>query len=132
MIAHPENISREIAVKMQAPIRNRIHGEGKKADGSNIGKYSSSYLKVRERKNRGTDTKVILSLTGDMENDFTVQPTETGYGLGFSRENNYLKAKGNEEGNSRRKGYGKIYALTSEERILAIGVANKQIQDAIQ
>jgi len=93
-----ELISRQVAVKMLPIIHDRIHKYGLKADGSNIGTYSSSYLKVREKNKRGGDSKVILSFTGEMENDFTVQPTATGYGLGFSRENNYVKAKANEDG----------------------------------
>lgn len=42
--------------------------------------------------NRTTDTKVILSLTRQMENDLSVIPTGNGYGIGYLNPENLKKA----------------------------------------
>jgi hypothetical protein len=78
-------------------VLNRIHVEGKKADGTEIGQYANSYMQVREKNNRGEDRKIILSLTRQMENDFS--PVETGdqVGLGFNSTTNFDKATWMEE-----------------------------------
>lgn len=74
-----------VATDMNAKVKVRIHQEGKNAGDSEIGTYSSAYLKYREKKpfNRTGDTKIIFSLTRKMENEFVVIPTDKGYGLGW-------------------------------------------------
>lgn len=47
--------------------------------------------------NRSTDTKVILSLTSQMEQDLKPIQTDNGYGIGYSNEFNYNKAVWNEK-----------------------------------
>ena len=44
--------------------------------------------KARPRYNRTGDTKVICSLTRNMENDIKVLPTKDGYGIGYSNDVN--------------------------------------------
>lgn len=46
----------------------------------------------RPRYNRTADTKVILSLTRQMENDTSVIATPTGYGIGYLNQFNFQKA----------------------------------------
>jgi hypothetical protein len=46
----------------------------------------------RPNHHRTADTKVILSLTKQMENDLSVIDTETGYGIGYLNPLNYKKA----------------------------------------
>lgn len=107
-----DSLLREIAVSMQAVTRERIHEQGRKGDGSQIGEYSDKYLKLRQSKkyNRTSDRKVILSLTGQMENDYKVIPlSDTEYALGFDNQFNADKADWNEER------FGKVYELTDEE-----------------
>jgi len=43
--------------------------------------------------NRSSDTKVILSLTRQMENDMTIVPTGRGYGIGYLNPDNLKKAR---------------------------------------
>ncbi len=91
----PENdkVMRAIATAAQGLVRARIHQEGKKANGQPIGQYSNAYLKYRvKKKNRENDGKVVLSLNRNMENDFQVIATDTGYGLGFNNPENVKKA----------------------------------------
>lgn len=65
--------------------------------------------------NRSTDTKVILSLTRQMENDMNVVDTATGYGIGYLNPDNRKKADYCEAT------YGKniLTKLTDGERELA-------------
>lgn len=46
----------------------------------------------RPKYNRTDDTKVVLSLTRQMENDLNVVQSDTGYGLGYLNPDNYKKA----------------------------------------
>lgn len=135
-IATPQGIDkmlRSMAISTAGSMAYRIHTEGKKADGSQIGTYSPEYMKVRTGKfstntrfskgkskgqirpigvftkgknkgsprpryNRTDDTKIVFSLTRQMENDFslkeTTEPikTATGYGVGFKNPKNADKA----------------------------------------
>jgi hypothetical protein len=88
-----DKVLRAIADSALSIVRPRIHQQGKRADGQPIGTYSNSYLKYRvKKKNRENDGKVVLSLTRNMENDFQVIATDTGYGLGFNNPDNVKKA----------------------------------------
>ena len=107
-----DTLLRSIAVGMQALTRERIHEAGQRADGSPIGDYSDSYMKLRQSKkyNRDGDRRVILSLTRQMENDYKVIAlSDTEYALGFDNQFNADKANWAEER------FGKIYALTEQE-----------------
>ena len=95
-------IGRIAASNVVSEIKQRIHVEGKAADGSQIGTYSEGYMKVRtdnfqsKTVNRGkdkgktrtlykrsNDKKVIASLTRDLENRMTVIPLHNGAGIGW-------------------------------------------------
>lgn len=47
---------------------------------------------LRPNYNRSADTKVIISLTRNLENDYQAVATEKGYGIGFSNPDNKDKA----------------------------------------
>lgn len=49
--------------------------------------------KARPNYNRTSDTKVVASLTRQLEGDWTVIPTEAGYGVGFQNEINFNKTQ---------------------------------------
>ena len=112
---------RAVSLSMLPVVHDRIHVEGKAADGSRIGTYSKSYLKyTRPKFNRSTDPKVILSLTRQMENDFSVVAASGKYGLGFKNDLHFDKATWLEGTYSK-----KIYGLTGGERDLAITAAQE-------
>lgn len=73
-------------------VSERIHIQGKRANGAAIGQYSNSYLKVREANGRGGDRNIILSFTRQMELDFTVVAVAGSVGLGFNNSTNFQKA----------------------------------------
>ena len=123
-------------------LRKRIHVEGKASDGSQIGAYSSGYMKVRTgdfgnrptakkwknkgqprpRYNRTNDPKIILSLTRQMEDGMKVFPLENGAGIGWDNDLDFKKSQWVEET------YGKeVYQLTADELEGAMNVANVEI-----
>ena len=136
-----DGVMRVVASSMLAVVHDRIHEQGLNAEGGQIGSYSPGYIKVRTNDflsktivrgpkkgqarpvyNRTSDTKVVISLTRQMENDFKVIATDKGYGLGYSNEEN-VKKVGYVEAT-----YGeKIFALTDAEIETAIGVAKDEI-----
>lgn len=107
-----DSLLREICTSMIAETFDRIHVDGKKADGSQLGQYSTSYLNLRQKApyKRGSDPKVILVLTADMSNNYSIVPlSEKEYALGFTNPTEAQKADWLEER------YGKIWALTEQE-----------------
>jgi len=117
---NPETVSRAAAIALLPELRHRIHVEGKKTDGSAIGTYSNSYLKIRQSQyNRTSDSTVIASLTRQLENGYTLKATENGYTIGNASPYNDEKIQYLEEK------YGAIWQLTEKERELTQIVANE-------
>lgn len=92
IIAEQQPILIAAASGVLAQVSYRIHTEGKRSNGSDIGSYSNSYMRTRVKNNRGSDRRVILSLTRQMENDFTVVSQGEATGLGFNNRTNFEKA----------------------------------------
>ena len=117
---NPETVSRAAAIALLPELRHRIHVEGKKTDGSAIGTYSNSYLKIRQSQyNRTSDSSVIASLTRQLENGYTLKATENNYTIGNASPYNDEKIQHLEEK------YGAIWQLTEKERELTQIVANE-------
>jgi len=117
---NPETVSRAAAIALLPELRHRIHVEGKKTDGSAIGTYSNSYLKIRQSQyNRTSDSTVIASLTRQLENGYTLKATENNYTIGNASPYNDEKIQHLEEK------YGAIWQLTEKERELTQIVANE-------
>lgn len=86
----------------------------------------SNYEKIgtaRPSYNRGSDTDIILSLTRQMENDWSIIPLGNAtYGLGFKNSFNAQKAEWGEER------YGRVYGLTKEEKQSVVDEVNEWIK----
>lgn len=112
-----DKLLRTLATTAGAEIKYRIHTEGLNSDNAQIGTYSSPYLKLRQSKyNRTSDTKVIFSLTRQMENDFGIVAsdpikTPTGYGLGFKNNATYKDV-----GKGKKKGSGKVRTISNAQK----------------
>lgn len=104
-----DDLLRIIAQTLLGDIRERIHEEGLNAKGAAIGQYTAEYLRRRIKAGKGSSSKVVLSYTRQMQNDWKMIPIQNGYGLGFSNSFNADKAEWAEER------YGPIYKLTPEE-----------------
>lgn len=122
-----DRMTREQATTLRALMRIRIHEEGKDSNGTPIGTYTPAYIKyTRAKAGRGTDNKVILSLTRAMEQSMELYPITNGTGIGFSTQENWQKAKWCEETYQK-----KIYAPTAEERDVCKAVAQDYIKNHI-
>lgn len=93
LLKDKDYLLRPLAIETIPNIKQRVHIEGKGSDGTAIGNYSSGYLKLRQKKfKRSADTKIIVSLTRQLENDYAVVGTTNGYGIGFNNPFNAQKA----------------------------------------
>ena len=90
---NPETISRAAALAVLPELRERIHVKGENSNGTKIGTYSNSYMKVRERYNRTADKDVVASLTRELENGYTLKATDNGYTIGNTSPSNDEKIK---------------------------------------
>lgn len=127
-ITEKDSVTRVVASTMAGVVRKRIHEQGKNADDTNIGDYDEKYLRVRQKNNRGTSKKVIISLTRELENDFglsVTNPIKTsgGWGIGFVRNTDRDGVTHSDISNYMEEKYGKIWSLTSKEYNMAIMVA---------
>lgn len=80
----------------------------------------------RPKYNRTADTKVVISLTRQMENDFSVIATEKGYGLGYKNIENAKKV-GYVETTYNRK----IFGLTASEKEKVKKVAREFVKQKL-
>lgn len=90
----PEYLLRPVSLEQIRLMHTRIHEDGIGSNGGQIGTYNKDYLKLRQEKfNRTSDPKTIVSLTRQLENDYSIVRTPLGYGVGFNNSFNFQKAK---------------------------------------
>jgi hypothetical protein len=107
---------------------------GKVSRGANKGKLKDAGTisrgdrkgQPRPKYNRTADTKVIGSLTRQMENGLSIMPAGNGYGIGYTNPHNYDKSQWL-EGTYKKD----IWELTVEEKALAQQTAEDFIQQAL-
>lgn len=109
-----DQLERSVALSVHASITDRIFNKGKSASNTNIGNYSSGYIKARVKRNWGSSRKVILQLTGQMKNDFSVIKEGDDYGSGFKNVKNGQKSRWVEETYKKS-----IFSPTKKEEKLA-------------
>lgn len=120
-IANPESVSRSAAVAVMPELRERIHVEGKDEKGGQIGEYTLSYLKLRQRKyNRTSDSKVVASLTRQLENSYILGTIGKSYGISVATPLSFDKIKWLTEK------YGDVWMLTEGEKQIALNTASEQ------
>lgn len=115
----------------RGPNKGKLKDAGKFTKGLNIKTFGTIIEDtpkkglVRPQYHRDADTKVILSLTRQMENDLSVVETPTGYGIGYLNDFNYQKAIWCEET------YKKpiLTELTTDELAYAENAAGKAVDD---
>lgn len=93
LLKDKEYLLRPLAVETIPNMKERIHKDGLASDGNAIGTYSNGYMRKREENKRGEDGKIIVSLTRQLENDWSVIGTPNGYGIGFNNSLNTKKAR---------------------------------------
>lgn len=109
-LADPANYLRPAIFDVLDAFKQRIHVDGDRPGGSAIGTYTNPYLRYRINKfKRDSSTKMIFSLTRQMENDYTIAPTKNGYSIGFTNSFNFDKSQWLEE----KK--GEVFSLSQAE-----------------
>lgn len=150
-----EYLLRPVCFDLIELMKKRIHENGLNASDTAIGTYSNSYMRERKKHERSDDRKVIISLTRQLENDWSVIATARGYGIGFKNPFNLQKAiwvqgghaastvkkhtrtiggKSIEVESHNRKawpGYGTIFSLTPSENKYASDLINQLTRDAL-
>lgn len=110
---------RPVVLVLAGEVRHRIHVDGLRPDGGQIGTYQNSYMRERFKNKRDSSRKMIYSLTRQMEQDFVPVAENDQYGLGFNNSHNFDKATWLEE---MRPG---VYDLSPHE----ISIAENVITD---
>lgn len=122
-----EYIPRTLSFDLIDIMTKRIHIDGVAADGSQIGTYNKDYLSLRQRKyKRTSDSKIIVSLTRQLENDWNVIATDDGYGIGFLNSHNFDKARWVEANKDK-----KIFSLSATEQQYVNDTVDQLVKDAI-
>jgi hypothetical protein len=100
-----------------------------KGDLKNAGAFTRGEKKgqARPKYNRTTDSKVILSLTRQMENDLSVLPIGGGYGIGYNNPDNFKKSQFNEATYKKR-----IWAPTEDEKALVKKTAESFVNQILE
>jgi hypothetical protein len=120
-LGNPEQVSRASAMAVMPELRERIHVDGKDSKGAEIGEYSNSYLKLRQKKyNRTSSRTVIASLTRQLENSYILQASEKGYNIGVATPLSEEKIQWITDK------YGLIWELTEAEKTIAFNAAIEQ------
>jgi hypothetical protein len=127
-LGNPAFIPRAAALAVLPKMRYRVFVEGKTAAGTQIGTYANSYLAYRAARGRGTDPKVILSLTRQMENDLSVVAEGNATTIGFKNPENAEKLVHLEEKYQQHI----LSALSEDEVQLVIDVANDEINKLLK
>lgn len=126
-LKNKEYLLRPVAIEVIPLMTERIHQKGEASDGNQIGTYSTYYLKLRQSKyKRDASSKVIVSLTRQLENNWSVIATQNGYGIGFLNPFNLQKARWVEAGKSKI-----IFSLSKAEQQYAIDRINELVTDAL-
>lgn len=127
-LSDKEFLLRPISFDVIDLMTKRIHIDGKDAGDQPIGVYSKSYLKLRQEKfSRKSDAKIIVSLTRQLENDWSVIATEKGYGVGFTNLFNLQKARWVEASKAKE-----IFSLSSSEQEYVSERIGELITEAFQ
>lgn len=127
LLSDREYLIRPVCFDVIDLMTKRIHIDGKAADDSPIGTYKKGYLKLRQEKfSRSSDSKIIVSLTRQLENDWSVIATVIGYGIWFLNAFNLQKARWVEENKGK-----KIFQLSESEKAHAIGKIQELVRTAL-
>ena len=120
-LGNPEQVSRASAMAVMPELRERIHVQGEKSDGSKIGEYDNAYLRIRQKKyNRTSDKTVIASLTRQLENSYVLSADEKGYNIGVATPLSDEKIQWLTDK------YGIVWQLTESEKQIALNAAVQQ------
>lgn len=142
---------RAACASLVGDMKVRIHQDGLNYDGSKIGEYSNPYMRLRKANNRTDSKDIVISLTRNLENNFTVVVNDAGtYGVGWADEGTDIQLKKPSEkpvkkmkakkskkprksiGNSDKyfyvnENYPKVYVASDKEKERALAAFNEVV-----
>lgn len=83
VLSDKESTLKPVAIELVELMTERIHENGLASDGSKIGTYQDSYLKMREARGLGSGSDVVLFLTRKLFNSWGAFATDNGWAVGF-------------------------------------------------
>jgi len=98
----------------------KVKNAGTKTKGADTGSKRTNY-------NRGTDPKVIISLTGQLENGYTIMPLANGTAIGFANTENFNKSQWVEKTYKK-----KIFNVTKDELKMIYEAGQDYINDTLK
>lgn len=121
----------------------RIHADGLNFDGTKIGTYSNAYLRTRAKNNALPGTDVVLSLTRELQNGYTVVASGSKWGVGWIGD---AKTKSSKTASGKDKEsisnpdkyrfikerYPNVYKASEEEKEAAKNAWNDFIDEVFQ
>lgn len=126
-LKNKEYLLRPVAIEIIPMMTERIHQKGQASDGGQIGTYNNAYLRLRQSKyKRDASNKVIVSLTRQLESNWSVIATQSGYGIGFTNPFNLQKARWVESNKGKI-----IFSLSKTEQSYAVERINELVADAL-
>lgn len=81
-VQNTEPVIRDIALSLAASNTRRIHNEGEKVSGVQIGEYKPSTKRIRAKKERQVSF-IDFSFTGQLSKDLVALPVPGGWVVGF-------------------------------------------------
>lgn len=127
LLSNPEYLLRPVMFGLVDLMTKRIHIDGQAADGGAIGSYSTGYMRTRAKAGRQEGRKVVISLTRQLENAWSVEATQKGYGIGFINDFNYNKSQWVEETYKKP-----IFKMTDTEQAYALEYINDLVNEALK
>lgn len=128
-----QNISpilRDIAVSLASSNTRRIHNEGEKVSGSQIGQYSVSYKRTREK--AGKETSFInFSFTGQLSKDFVAEPDGKNWVVGFVNPSGRQPTSGKIHDLLEDK-FGDVWGVTREDNRIIQIILSKAIKSRLK
>lgn len=89
-----DKITRAALSTLLTNVSDRIFGQGRDANGGDLGTYSPGYMKIRRQRYGRTNQDVNLQATGQMKDDFKLKlGGKNTYGFGFDNATNFAKSR---------------------------------------
>lgn len=91
-------LMRPVVNDVMSMMEERIHEDGKAADGSSLGTYSERYLAFRKANGRGGSAAKKMTFTRQLQGSYNIAPSEVGWSIviavnGRNPTSNYLNKK---------------------------------------
>jgi len=126
-IENTEPVIREIAVSLASSNTRRIHNEGQRVSGSQIGNYKPSTKRIRNKAGRQTSF-VDLSFTGQLSKDLVAESVPGGWVVGFINPSGRTPSSGKIREFQEKRFNGEIYGITISDQDAISRIISKRIK----